>query len=123
MKDQKALVFACSGCSHLATMANDIALTLDSEGVAEMSCISWLIAANNEDVQEKAKNRKIILIEGCGESCSKACLNKASVEVDVHINLAELGFIARNAGDGSLQEDSIAMNHIYTELEKAGIRA
>lgn len=121
MKKSKALVFACSGCSHLATMANDIALALDSENIAEMSCISWLIAANKEQIRQKIADRKVILIEGCSESCSKECLNRANIDVAVHINLSELGFIARCAGDGSLQEHSIAMNHIYSELEKSGI--
>ncbi len=121
MKNTKPLVFACSGCSHLATMANDIALTLDSDGIAEMSCISWLMAAPEAKVKEKCAMRKVILIEGCGDSCSQECLDKAGVEIDIHFNLSDLGFIARSASDCSLQENSIAMNHIYEKLTAQGI--
>ena len=39
----KPLVYSCSGCSNLARMAYDIALNLDSEGIAEMSCASGVI--------------------------------------------------------------------------------
>jgi uncharacterized metal-binding protein len=122
MKNTKPLVFACSGCSHLATMANDIALTLDSDGIAEMSCVSWLMAASEEKIKAKSSGRKIILIEGCGDSCSRDCLIKAGVDIDAHFNIADLGFIARSASDGSLQENSIAMNHIYDELNRLGLK-
>ena len=121
MKNTKPIVFACSGCSHLATMATDIALTLDSDGIAEMSCISWLMAASEEKIKAKFSGRKIILIEGCGDSCSRNCLVQTGVKIDVHFNLSDLGFIARSASDGSLQENSIAMSHIYSKLEKLGV--
>lgn len=123
MKNTKPLVFACSGCSHLATMANDIALTLDSDGIAEMSCVSWLMAAPEADIKAKSANRKVILIEGCGDSCSRDCLTKAGVGIDVHFNISDLGFAARSASDCSLQENSIAMSHIYAELAKLGMKA
>jgi len=116
MKNKKPLVFACSGCSHLATMANDIALTLDSDGIAEMSCISWLMAATQQQVQTKAQGRPVILIEGCEESCSSRCLKQAGVNIAAYFNISTLGFIARSASDCSLQENSIAMKHIYKEL-------
>lgn len=121
MKKTKPLVFACTGCSHLAIMANDIALTLDSDGIAEMSCISWLMSASESEIKEKLVDRKVILIEGCGDSCSRDCLTKAGVDIFSHIKLSDLGFAARSASDGSLQENSIAMNHVYSELEKLGI--
>lgn len=121
MKNNKPLVFSCSGCSHLATMANDIALTLDSDGIAEMSCISWLIAASDEKIKAKCLGRKVILIEGCGDSCSQDCLIKAGVNIDAHFNISDLGFIARSASDGSLQENSIAMAHVYAELSRLGL--
>lgn len=122
MKNTKPLVFACSGCSHLATIANDIALTLDSDGIAEMSCVSWLMAANEKKIKDKSSGRKVILIEGCGDSCSRDCLNTLGINIDAHFNIEGLGFVARSANDGSLKENSIAMNHIYTELGELGLK-
>jgi uncharacterized metal-binding protein len=37
---QLPLVYACSGCSSAAQLANHVALQLDRRGVAEMSCIA-----------------------------------------------------------------------------------
>ena len=34
------LVYSCSGCSSAAQMANQLAVRLDREGLAEMSCIA-----------------------------------------------------------------------------------
>ena len=121
MKNRKPLVFACSGCSNLATMANDIALTLDSDGIAEMSCVSWLMAANKTQIQARLQGRDVILIEGCADSCSRYCLTQNGVNIAAYFNIAELGFVARSAGDCSLQENSIAMKYIYSELGKIGI--
>ncbi len=34
------LVYSCSGCSNVAQLANQVAIELDREQVAEMSCIA-----------------------------------------------------------------------------------
>jgi len=43
----KPLVYSCSGCSNLARMAYDIALNIDNEGIAEMSCASDVICMSS----------------------------------------------------------------------------
>jgi uncharacterized metal-binding protein len=48
-------------------------------------------------------------------------LIKAGVNIDAHFNISDLGFIARSASDGSLQENSIAMAHVYAELSRLGL--
>ena len=37
---EKPLVYSCSGCSSATQMANHIAVKLDRQGEAEMSCIA-----------------------------------------------------------------------------------
>lgn len=34
------LVYSCSGCSNIAQLANDVAVKMVWEGIAEMSCIA-----------------------------------------------------------------------------------
>lgn len=34
------LIYSCSGCSNIAQLANDVAVKMDREGFAEMSCIA-----------------------------------------------------------------------------------
>lgn len=63
------LVYACSGCSSAAQLANHLAARLDRLGVAEMSCISGiggnvrsLVRKLDEAVQQ---GRPILSIDGC----------------------------------------------------------
>ncbi|HAQ85985.1 MAG TPA: zinc-binding protein, partial [Pseudomonas sp.] len=39
-KPRLPLVYACSGCSNVAQLANTLAVRLDRAGLAEMSCIA-----------------------------------------------------------------------------------
>lgn len=50
----KPLVYSCSGCSNIAQLANDVAIKMDREGIAEMSCIAGVGACYN---------RKFIIIK------------------------------------------------------------
>jgi uncharacterized metal-binding protein len=34
------LVYSCSGCSNIAQLANQVAIELDRDHIAEMSCIA-----------------------------------------------------------------------------------
>ena len=38
--DELPLVYSCSGCSNIAQLANKVAVELDREHIAEMSCIA-----------------------------------------------------------------------------------
>jgi uncharacterized metal-binding protein len=56
------LVYSCSGCSDIAQMANQIAVKLDREKIAEMSCVAGYV----KPLVKKAQSGKpIIVIDGC----------------------------------------------------------
>lgn len=40
MTTVKPLVYSSSGCSNVAQLANDVAVVMDREGLAQMSCIA-----------------------------------------------------------------------------------
>ncbi len=42
ISDNKPLVYACSGCSNVAQLANDLALILNRKNLAEMSSIAGI---------------------------------------------------------------------------------
>ena len=85
------LVYSCPGCSSAAQMANFIAIKLDRMQVAEMSCIAG-VGGNVKKLVKTAKSqRKMIVIDGCPLTCSKACLNNHDIQPDIHIDLSKLG--------------------------------
>ena len=84
------LVYSCSGCSNVAQLANRIAVSLDREGFAEMSCISG-VGGNVKPLVSKAKTgRPIIAIDGCPLACVKNCLSQHKLVATNYYELTDL---------------------------------
>lgn len=83
------LVYACSGCSSAAQMANHFALRLDREGVAEMSCIAGVGGGVPGLVRTAQSGRRILALDGCEMRCVAACLARAGVIADTHLVLSD----------------------------------
>ncbi len=91
IKEKMPIVYSCSGCSNIAQLANDVAVKMDREGIAEMSCIAG-VGGNVKSLVQKAKSgRKIIAVDGCILQCAKSCLKNINVEADEHYILTDYG--------------------------------
>lgn len=118
---EKPIVYSCSGCSNVARIAHDIALNLDSDGIAEMSCVSGVIG-NVAPIKDIATSgRTIIAIDGCELACTKTCLHASKVALSHYFVITDLGIEKRDKWQDSLTDNSKAMVHIYGELSKHGI--
>lgn len=85
------LVYSCSGCSSAAQMANHIALELDRQGVAEMSCIAGVGGDVPSLVKLATSGRPVVAVDGCPLECVRHCLQRHGVAPDLHWQLAEHG--------------------------------
>ncbi|HYR25176.1 MAG TPA: putative zinc-binding protein [Aquabacterium sp.] len=89
------LVYACSGCSSAAQLANHLAVRLDREGLAEMSCVAGLggdvpsLVRKARDAAEQA--RPILAIDGCILGCVKASLARHGLTPTTHLQLGQVG--------------------------------
>jgi uncharacterized metal-binding protein len=110
--NEKPLDYSCSGCSSAAQMANYIAVQLDREEFAEMSCIAGVGGNVKKPVRTAQSGRKIIVIDGCPLACSKACLNNHSIGPDVHIQLTEHGVKKQDHVDFDKNEANVLFNKI-----------
>ncbi|WP_206484388.1 putative zinc-binding protein [Thalassotalea sp. G2M2-11] len=118
---EKPIVYSCSGCSNVARIAHDISLNLDSDGIADMSCVSGVIG-NVEPIKAIATSaRTIIAIDGCQLCCTKTCLDASDVKTSHHFVITDLGIEKRDKWQDSLTENSKALIHVYGELAKQGI--
>lgn len=103
------LVYACSGCSSAAQAANYIALKLDRDGFAEMSCIAGVGGNVPHLVKIAQSGRPVIAIDGCPLACTRACLAQREVKADMHIFLQEHGVKKQYHADFDREHaDSIA---------------
>lgn len=111
-RKDKLLVYSCSGCSSAAQMANDIALRLDREGIAEMSCIAGVGGDVPSLVKVAKSERPILALDGCILECAKSCLKKQDVEPDIHHIFADYGVKKKKHIDYDQEE----AQEVYTRV-------
>lgn len=115
------LVYSCSGCSSAAQAANYIALKLDREGQAEMSCIAG-VGGNVPHLVNIAKSgRPIVAIDGCPLACARHCLSERGLSPDLHLLLHEHGIKKQyHAGFDQAHADLIATEITLKTRELCG---
>lgn len=89
IKSDFPLVYSCSGCSSAAQTANMIAIKMDRENIAEMSCIAGVGGDVKSLVKTAKSGRDIIAIDGCPLACCKSCLAKHDVQPTYHFDLSK----------------------------------
>lgn len=110
------LIYACSGCSSVAQLANDLALNLDHRGLAEMSCISGVGGEVPALVKTARSGRKVIALDGCPFHCTEACLKRIDVAVDNHIRLYDLGIRKKLGVKASAEDFSTALRFVEQQI-------
>ena len=118
--NQQPIVFACTGCSNVGLMANDIALNMNRDGIAEMSCASGVVGQVKPIVAQINSGRAIIVLDGCSCACTKACLRECEIEPDFSLNLEALGFEKRSEQECCFNESCVALKLTYEKLIEAG---
>lgn len=80
-------------------MANHLAIRLDREQLAEMSCIAGVGGGVTGLVRTAQSGRPILAIDGCILACAKACLARAGVTPTKHLLLSDAGAKKRKHQD------------------------
>lgn len=88
---EKPLVYSCSGCSSVAQLANHLALRLQSENVAEMSCIAGVGGDVPPLVKKARSGRPILALDGCHLQCVRHSLGRHGIEPTWHELLTDYG--------------------------------
>jgi uncharacterized metal-binding protein len=70
-------------------MANQLAIRLDREGLAEMSCIAGVGGGVSGLVKTARSGRPVLAIDGCPMACVRACLASAGVEPNRYMLLSD----------------------------------
>ncbi len=109
------LVYSCSGCSSAAQTANYLALRLDREGQAEMSCIAGVGGNVPHLVKIAGSGRPILAIDGCRLACTLNCLSQRGLSASRHVILQEYGVKKRYHADINQSDAELAYNGI-TEI-------
>lgn len=120
-KEEKALVYACSGCSNSGQMAHIFASRLDRAQWAEMGCLTG-VAGNVPRLVEQVKSalrggREVWVIDGCELQCGKCCLAQRDIEPHKALILTSYGCVKKKHSDVSpVEADRIFMEHVLPDL-------
>lgn len=89
------LVYSCSGCSDVAQITNYIAIDLDRQGAAEMSCIAGVGGGVPGLVKVAKSGRQLVVLDGCAMECCKSCLAQQDLVPDLYVRFDKFGFKKR----------------------------
>lgn len=85
-------------------MSNWIALKLDRQGLAEMSCIAG-VGGDVKPLVKKALEAEVLIgIDGCPLHCVKSCLGRHERGLDEHFDLKSMGVTKESHGAFDLQK-------------------
>ncbi|MEO8418912.1 MAG: putative zinc-binding protein [Methylophilaceae bacterium] len=112
------IVYSCSGCSSVAQMANYIALQLDKQGVAEMSCIAGVGGDVPHLLKIAHSGRPIVALDGCPLACTKGCLARHGIEPDSYHLLNQYGAKKIYHTDFDPDQAQTVLTHILAKIEE-----
>ena len=112
----RPLVYACSGCSSAAQLANHVALRLDRSGVAEMSCIAGVGGDVSSLVKTARAGRPIIALDGCPLVCVKSSLARHGINPDRHYQLHHYGVRKRQHEDFDPAQAQTVLARVTADL-------
>ncbi|WP_123537522.1 putative zinc-binding protein [Halosimplex salinum] len=121
--DDLPLVYSCSGCSSAAQMANDIAVRLDRERIAEMSCIAGVGGDVAPLVTTATSGRPMVVIDGCPLECARESLEGHGVTPDSHVNLAERGVAKEYHTEYDEEQAEALYEELVDEVERVASTA
>jgi uncharacterized metal-binding protein len=115
---QHPLVYSCSGCSSAAQLANHVALRLDREDVAEMSCIAGVGGDVPHLLKIAQSGRPILALDGCPLVCVSSTLARHGLKAARHYQLQQYGVKKRQHEDFDPEQAALVLRHVLRDLEE-----
>ena len=113
----RPLVYSCSGCSNVAQLANALAVRLDREGLAEMSCIAGVGGDVPHLMKTVRSGRPIIALDGCPLVCVKSTLARHGIVADRHYQLQQYGVKKRAHEDFDPVQAALVLEQVEADQQ------
>lgn len=118
MSKNTPIIYSCSGCSSAAQCANYIAVKIDRQKIAEMSCIAGVGGDVTSLVNVAKSGREIITIDGCHLKCCQACLKRHDVQPTEAFVLSDFKVRKKLGEDFDKDEADFVLSQIQQRLLK-----
>jgi uncharacterized metal-binding protein len=89
--EELPIIYSCSGCSNIAQLANQVAVDLNKNRQAQMSCIAGLGGDVKSLIKKARLSKRIVALDGCQLHCVKNTLARHQLEPTWHFTLTEFG--------------------------------
>lgn len=113
---RQPLIYACSGASSAAQMANHIAVRLDRLGGGEMSCIAGVGGDVKPLVRTARSGRPILALDGCPLHCAARILQRHGIRPNWHFDLSQHGVPKRQREDFDPSEAARMLDEVMACL-------
>ncbi len=119
--DHLPLVYSCSGFSSVAQITNTLALRLNREGEAQMSCIAGVGGDVPNLVRQATSGQPILALDGCPLGCALGCLKRNGVEPDRYVQLQKYGIKKKHLSPKAAEQETERLYPMMVELAR-GLR-
>ncbi len=110
------LVYSCSGASSAPQMCNHLAVKMDRDGVAEMSCIAGVGGDVKPLVKTAKSGRTMVVLDGCPLRCAGHILARHGLRPDRHYVLSDYGVKKRKHEDFCPNEAEVMYRKIRDDI-------
>jgi uncharacterized metal-binding protein len=98
-KPEDVMLLPCSGGSNCGQIANQAAISLDTQGVGKAYCLAG-IGAHIPNMLEKAKSaQRIVAIDGCQVACAKKMVEHAGLKLTDYVVVTDEGITKSHTFD------------------------
>ncbi|MCC6223172.1 MAG: putative zinc-binding protein [Thermoleophilia bacterium] len=111
-----AVVYACSGSSNVAQLANAIAVRLDRAGLADMSCIAGVGGDVKPLVRRATTSPRVVALDGCPLACCERVLASKGVAPERIVRLHQRGLRKRQHADFAAAETERVYRDVLAEV-------
>lgn len=94
MENKTIQIVSCSGASNTGKYADDVARQLAASGEANMICLAKVAISDQPLINSiKAKDTKIVVLDGCAFNCAEKILAKEGITNIIHLNTTDFGIV------------------------------
>jgi len=83
-------VVSCSGGSNVGQVANLLAVKMNQQGLANMTCLAAL-GAHLPDYIEKVKDTNLVVLDGCPVACARKVVEHIGLRDYTYFVVSEMG--------------------------------
>jgi len=89
--DGTKVVLVCAGASNVGQITNEVAKSLDREGVARFFCLAGVGGHVSGMIASVEGAARVLVLDGCPVGCGKKCMDEAGLAGYKRLVVTELG--------------------------------